>query len=109
MKLKELREKTKLNQTETAKRLNIPRVNYNKYENGEVEPNIETLKLIADYYQTSLDYLCDFNPPYQFTLPPLSEEQKKAINILLKLPPEIFYYMFAKLENYQEQYKIDIK
>lgn len=108
MNLKKLRKSKNLTQEQVSKELQISRVNYNRYEVEKVQPDIETLKKLADYYQTSLDYLCDFNPPYQLTLPPLSQEQKKAIQILLKLPIEIFYYMYAKLESYQEQYKIQI-
>lgn len=108
MKLKELRKEKKITQEELAMQLQIPRVNYNRYELQKVQPDIETLKKLAEFYQTSLDYLCDFNPPYQLALPPLTQDQKKAIQILLKLPNEIFYYTFAKLENYQEQYKIQL-
>lgn len=108
MNLKILRKNKHLTQEQISKELQISRVNYNRYEIGKVQPDIETLKKLADYYQTSLDYLCDFTPPYQLTLPPLSQDQKKAIQILINLPVEIFYYMFAKLEGYQEQYKIQI-
>ena len=108
MKLLELRKEHKQTQKDIANYLKIARTTYSAYEQKANMPDIETLKKLADYYQTSLDYLCDFNPPYQLTLPPLTEEQKKAIQILINLPVEIFYYMFAKLEGYQEQYKIQI-
>lgn len=108
MKLIELRKKHKLSQYDLAKLLEVQQPTYNRYETLKSEPDIETLKKLAEYYHTSLDYLCDFNPPYQLTLPPLSEEQKKAVQILLKLPIEIFYYIYAKLESYQEQYKINL-
>jgi len=108
MKIKLLRESKNKSQEEIATNIGIKRATYGNYENEITQPPIETLKKLADYYQTSLDYLCDFNPPYQLTLPPLSQEQKKAIQILLKLPIEIFYYIYAKLESYQEQYKIQI-
>ena len=108
MKLKELRRKNNLSQYDLANILDVQQPTYNRYETLKSEPDIETLKKLAEYYHTSLDYLCDFNPPYQLTLPPLTQEQKKAIQILLKLPIEIFYYIYAKLESYQEQYKIQI-
>lgn len=108
MKLIELRKNKKFTQKQMADLLNVSQPSYNAYEKNETEPNISTLKKLAEFYQTSLDYLCDFNPPYQLALPPLTQDQKKAIQILLKLPNEIFYYTFAKLETYQEQYKIQI-
>lgn len=57
MKLKELRKQNKKTQDEVAKYLHISQSNYGKYELQEIEPNIETLKRLADYYNVSLDYL----------------------------------------------------
>ncbi len=59
MKLKELREQKKLTQIQLAKNLNLNNVTYGRYELGERQPDIQTLCQIADYYDVSLDYLCD--------------------------------------------------
>lgn len=83
MKLKELRLETKLNQTKTAELLGIPRINYNKYENEEVEPSIETMIRIADYYNVSLDYLCDRTTKYD--LPALTTAQIELMKIIIQL------------------------
>lgn len=83
MKLKELRENTKLNQTKTAEIIGIPRVNYNKYENNEIEPNIETLIKLADYFNVSLDYLCGRSWNNQIGYIP--EDKKEVIKIILQL------------------------
>lgn len=106
MKLIELRKEKKLTQKDVANYLQIARTTYSAYEQGANTPDITTLKKLADYYETSIDYLCDFNPPYQFTLPPLTVRQKEAIQILLKLPLEGFFYIYAKLEDLKETYKI---
>ena len=37
--------------------LNISRVNYTRYETGAVRPDYETLVIIADFYDISLDEL----------------------------------------------------
>ena len=58
-KLKALRKAEELTQEEIAKRLNISRVNYTRYETGKVRPDYETLIKIADYYDISLDELFD--------------------------------------------------
>lgn len=108
MKLKELRENKKLSQSDIAKIINVSQSNYAKYEREEIEPNIETLKALAEFYGVSLDYLCDFNPPYSFNLPKLSDEQKEAINILLKLPLPKFYEILGSLKTYQKLYDIDL-
>ena len=59
MKLKELRELKKLTQKKVADDLNIPYSNYNKYELNKVTIDIDTLIKIADYYDVTLDYLCE--------------------------------------------------
>lgn len=55
--LKKLREEKGLSQTELSEAIKMNKMTYNNYENGKREPNIETLKLLADYYNVSLDYL----------------------------------------------------
>ena len=56
-KLKQLRKSEGLTQAEIAKKLNLSRVNYTRYENGKVRPDYETIIKIADYYDISLDEL----------------------------------------------------
>ncbi|MBO5888591.1 MAG: helix-turn-helix transcriptional regulator [Clostridia bacterium] len=58
-KLKLLRNSYGLTQTEFAKKLEISRVNYTRYENNKVRPDYETLIKIADFYDITLDELFD--------------------------------------------------
>lgn len=44
-------------QKEVAERLKINQVTYNRYEKGEREPDNDTLKKIADFFNVSTDYL----------------------------------------------------
>lgn len=55
--LKKLRSERGLTQIELSKNLNINRATYAHYETGRREPDIETLKLLADYFNVSVDYL----------------------------------------------------
>lgn len=55
--LKELREAKGLTQEEVAKIINISRAGYCHYENDRKEPKIETLKILANFYNVSMDYL----------------------------------------------------
>lgn len=57
MKLKELRTKDKLTQKQVSQYLNTSETNYNRYELGKVEPDINTLIKLADFYHCSLDEL----------------------------------------------------
>ena len=66
--IKELRKERGFNQTEIAKELNMSQTGYSKYETGENDvPTIVLIKL-ANFYQTSVDYilgLTDFPDKYE--------------------------------------------
>lgn len=55
--LKELRQEKRLIQDELAKKLNISRNTITRYENGTRQPNINTVKKIAELFDISTDYL----------------------------------------------------
>lgn len=55
--LRELREKQGLNQRELAEALHLTKNSISHYENSVNAPSIETLILIADYFDISVDYL----------------------------------------------------
>ena len=81
--LKELRLRTKYNQTQLANILGIPRNSYNKYELGNVEPDIATLKIIANFYNVSLDYLCDYQSGNQIGY--ILDERRETVKKLASL------------------------
>jgi len=62
--LRYLREKEALTQTNIANALHIGQSTYNRYERGVREPDHETLKKIADYFHVSLDFLLKHDRPY---------------------------------------------
>lgn len=55
--IKEIRQKSGFNQKEVANALNIPPNTFCQYENNRREPDFETLKKIADYFNVSTDVL----------------------------------------------------
>lgn len=57
--LKELRQANELTQNKLAQILNISRSTIAMYETGASEPDNETLKKIAKYFNVSIDYLLD--------------------------------------------------
>ncbi len=57
MKLKELRQKLNLSQSEVAKKLGMPQTTFYYYEAGRNDPSIETLIKIADFFNVSIDEL----------------------------------------------------
>lgn len=55
--LKMLREATTISQKQLAEAIGVSQQSINKYENHNIEPDIGTLIRIADYFNTSVDYL----------------------------------------------------
>ncbi|WP_438466070.1 helix-turn-helix domain-containing protein [Streptococcus pluranimalium] len=55
--LKELRKSFKLTQVEMAKKLNISQPAYGDWERGKFEPSPEKLKILANFFNVSTDYL----------------------------------------------------
>ena len=55
--LKRLRIEKKIPQKDLSNLLNITLRQYQRYEKGEQEPNIEKLTTLADFFNVSIDYL----------------------------------------------------
>ena len=55
--IRNLREDNDLTQTSIAKYLNITQRAYSRYETGERNIPVEVLASLADFYNTSVDYL----------------------------------------------------
>jgi transcriptional regulator with XRE-family HTH domain len=65
--IRELREDRKLNQTQVAKMLGMSQTGYSKYETGENDIPTTILIKLAQFYDTSTDYilgLTDFTEKY---------------------------------------------
>lgn len=83
MKLKTKREELNLTQREIAQQLQITTQAYANYEQGLREPSLKTLCKLADYYNVSLDYLCDRTTKYD--LPALTTAQIELMKIIIQL------------------------
>ena len=55
--LKLLRKETDISQQRLGEAVNISQQSINQYENQNVEPDIANLTKLADYFNTSIDYL----------------------------------------------------
>ncbi|MBR6404351.1 MAG: helix-turn-helix transcriptional regulator [Eubacterium sp.] len=55
----ECRIKKGITKMEAAKRMNLSQPAYLRYENGDRVPSIQTLTIIADVLNTSIEYLTD--------------------------------------------------
>jgi transcriptional regulator with XRE-family HTH domain len=59
--LKALREEYGISQQRLAEAIFVTQPSINKYENHNTEPEIEILKRIADYFDTTIDYLVGYS------------------------------------------------
>lgn len=59
--LKELRLEKGLTQIEVAKIVNMSKMAISHWEKGNSEPSIEQLKLLARFFDVSMDYLTGFS------------------------------------------------
>ena len=57
MRLIELRKSKNLTQEQISKMLNISQRTYSAYELKQTEPNINTITILANFYNVSIDYL----------------------------------------------------
>ena len=55
--LKKLRTEHNISQQHLANVIGVSQQSVNKYENQNIEPDITTLMLIADYFHVTVDYL----------------------------------------------------
>ena len=83
-KLIHFRKQKGLTQDSLAPLINVKVSAYRAYETGRNQPNIETLKNIADFYDISVDQLIGRPRPYD--LPSTATpEQKNVIKTVLQL------------------------
>lgn len=67
LRLRELREDNSMSQAEMAKLLGCSQQTYSRYETHTTKIPLEQLIFLADYYDTSVDYLLgvtNHNEPY---------------------------------------------
>ena len=104
MNLKLLREKHKLSQEKAAKLINISQSNYSKYEQNKILPDILMLIQLANYYDVSLDYLCDRQWNNQVGYIP--DDRREAVKQLIELNDRQFerikYYIQACTDENKE-------
>ena len=77
-KLRELRLANNMSMKQAAAALGLPYTTYVNYEKGEREPNSETLIMIANYYNVSIDYLIGREANKKIA-PALTEKDKRDI------------------------------
>ena len=104
--LKKLRKAKNLTQIELAKKLNVANGTVGNWESGNRQPDYETLKKIAEFFNVTTDYLLGREQTFLKTNS-LTENQKKGIRLAEQLSAEqmekvIEYASFLKSKEEKE-------
>ena len=89
--LKSLRKERNVTQTQLAKELNVSIGSVGNWETGARIPDIETFKILAEYFDVSVDYLLGRSEdkkirPTEIDESDLSEREKYLLSLLRKVP-----------------------
>jgi len=89
--LRSLREAFKLSQQKLANHFDLAQSQIQSYETGAYEPDISTLKQMADFFDTSVDYLIGrtdirrgIEPVAEYSL---NEAEKELVDRFRRLKP----------------------
>lgn len=90
--LSKLREEKNISQAKLGEIIGVTQPTINKYENHDNQPDFDTLKKIADYFETSVDYIVghtDIRRRIEQTEAyELNETEQKLIDSFRDLTPE---------------------
>ena len=105
--IKELRIEAGLTQSELAARLGLNQTAVGKYERGQLEPSIATLKALSALFECSIDYLLyntdDFgNITVQGASPSFTNEEMELVRVFRKLPADLQRRATAYMRNLGE-------
>lgn len=103
--LKYLRECDNISQRQLADKIGVSQQSINKYENHNIEPDIETLIRIADYFNTTVDNVIGHSTSTNLDSQgvPISAEESRIINSYRRLSDKQKQSIVLILENYIEE------
>ena len=82
--IKSLRNQLGINQVELAKRLNVSKQCVSNWENDNIQPSVDMLIKIADFFKVSTDYLLGRESKKQIDVTGITDEQCAHIRLLVK-------------------------
>ena len=83
-KIKELRLGHGLNQVELGKKLSVTKQTISNWENDNIQPSIDMLVKIADYFSVATDYLLERDSKATLCVDGLTTEQISHIELIIK-------------------------
>mgnify|MGYP002540538357 CR=1 FL=1 len=104
--LRKLREEKGVTQKQLADIISISQQSINKYENHNIEPDIDTLIKMADYFETSVDYIVGHSKIRRkieiVNSYDLNAEEAKLVEDYRKLSNKQRFSIALILENYTD-------
>lgn len=105
--LKQLRAELGISQNKLAEIIGTSQQSINKYENHNIEPDINTLTALADFFSTSVDYLIghsDIRYKIEAVSPfDLNEDEASLINAYRKLSDREKESLHLIIKNYTDK------
>ncbi len=83
VRIKELRTAHGLTQVEFAKNLSVSKQAVSNWENNNIQPSIDMLVKIADFFGVSTDYLLGRSDDYSLDISGLSKEAAAHIKMII--------------------------
>lgn len=81
--VKELRLARNLMQVQLAKELGLAKQTVSNWENEYIQPSVETLWLVADYFGVSMDYLMGRDNKKYLEINGLSDKQLALVQMII--------------------------
>ena len=107
LRLKQLREEKNITQQELADQLSCSQQSINNYENHGTQPDIDMLCKMADFFDTSVDYLIGYtNVRCPYSLAKYENNSEKEISLLnnfRQLPENVKKHFLALIESYSKK------
>ncbi|MEI3416369.1 MAG: helix-turn-helix transcriptional regulator [Christensenellaceae bacterium] len=104
--LRKLREEKGVTQKQLADIISVSQQSINKYENHNIEPDIDTLIKMADYFETSVDYIVGHSKIRRkieiVNSYDLNAEEAKLVEDYRKLSNKQRFSIALILENYTD-------
>lgn len=83
--IKQLRLAMNLTQTQLAKKLGVAKQTVSNWENDNIPPSVNTLKVISKFFGVSTDYLLGLDDKKYLEVTDLTEEELAVIKLLIDM------------------------
>ena len=101
--LKHLRKEAGISQQKLADAIRVSQPSINKYENHNIEPDIQILIRMAEYFNTTVDYLVGRTQEREpSAASPMSESERKLLSKYRRLSKEQQRVVDLLLESYKK-------